>query len=146
MLFQKRQLEYELRPGYFEAVCSVLEWKESKETRECKSRLLDRKKTVNSKVDSRWVVNVSSKCLFTAQSTILSKGLNFALAPRRIPTNRIVAAVGKGLQSLNEEKSRSVRNKIIGLLVKARPPPNNISFEESIALRELRDLMMLPAL
>ena len=49
---------------------------------------------------------------------------------------------------MNEEKSQKVRNKIIGLLIKAKPPPNNISFEKSVALKELRndrDLMILPA-
>ena len=139
MFFQNRQLEFELKPGCFEAVCTFLEWKESKETSECKSRLrkkisrlLNRKKSKNNTVDSKWVVNLSSKCLSTAQNTILSNGLNFAPAPR-IPTNRIVAAVKKGLQSVNEEKSQRVRNKIIRLLVKAKPPPNNISFEESVA-------------
>ena len=121
-------------------------------TRECRNRM-KRKIDVllrrnNQTYDDRWVVNLSSRTLSSAEKSILSKGLNFALAPRRIPIPRIVAAVESGLKEVGEDEAAVARRRVIGLLGKARPPPSNVSPSESRALSNLRkdtSILVLPA-
>ena len=53
-----------------------------------------------------------------------------------------------GLRSIDETAATEVRQKITGLLTKARPPPKNLTYKESRALKELKndhDLVVLPA-
>ena len=80
--------------------------------------------------------------------SILSKGLNFALAPRRILIPTIVAAVESGLKEVGEDEAAAARRRVIRLLGKARPPPSNVSPSESRALSNLRkdaSILVLPA-
>jgi len=89
-------------------------------TRECRNRM-KRKIDVllrcnNHTYDDRWVVNLSSRTLSSAEKSVLSEGLNFALAPRRIPIPRIVAAVESGLKEVGEHEAAVARRRVIGLL------------------------------
>ena len=54
--------------------------------------------------DDRWVVNISSKPLTTAQMSVLWKGLNFAPALKRIPVPSIVAAIEQGLRKVKDDR------------------------------------------
>ena len=96
--------------------------------------------------EDRWVVNMSSRDLSIPEKSILSKGLNFVPAPKRIPILHIIAAIKSGLNGLNDDAH--IRQKMIGLLMKSKPPPSNILPSERKALRDLRaepDIMILPA-
>ena len=53
-------------------------------------------------VNDRWVGNMSSRTLSTPEKSILSKGLNFAPAPKRIPISRMVIAVENGPRGVDE--------------------------------------------
>ena len=91
---------------------------------------------------------MSSKELTYHQRSVLSKGLNFALAPRKIPIPRIIAAVENGLRCVDESLLDNFRQKVIGLLKSAKLPPQNLTPEESKALRMLKqdgDLTVLVA-
>ena len=60
----------------------------------------------------------------------------------------MVAAIESGLNGLNDDTIAHVRQKMIGLLMKSKPPPSNILPSERKALRDLRaerDIMILPA-
>ena len=50
----------------------------------------------------RWVVNLSSRKLTSAETTVLRYGLNFAPAPREIPIPKIVASIESGIRDLPE--------------------------------------------
>ena len=57
----------------------------------------------NASNHAKWVVNLSSRTLSSAEKNVLSKGLNFAPAPRKIPTAHMVATVENDLRCLLEE-------------------------------------------
>ena len=50
----------------------------------------------------KWVINISSKGLSTLERSGLEKGHKFAIAPRKIPTTEIVAAVEESISQLND--------------------------------------------
>ena len=96
----------------------------------------------------KWVVNLSSRPLSTAEESVLAKGLNFAPAPRRIPVPDIVAAVEGGLSRIGSAEAQLARTRITGCLAKARPPPTNLSPAEQKAIRSLKqaeDIIITPA-
>ena len=103
----------------------------------------------NSESKKRWVVNLSSKPLTSAQKSILERGLNFAPAPRKVPVPQMVARVEQGLMKLgNLDLARDIRTRLVGVLIKAQPPTNNISRDESKAIKELKqdkDIIILKA-
>ena len=147
--FKEQQLKRVLGQELFNELHVYVVIKRSRVIAECKTRmcakferlqcrrvrgLSDRKSTA---VD-RWVVNLSSQTLSSPQTSILSRGLNFALAPRKVPIPHIVAAVEKGLKSIPSESAQGVRHTVVGILKNAKPLPNNISLAESQALRVLR--------
>ena len=85
------------------------------------------------------MVNLSSKPLTLAQKSILERGLNFALAPRKVPVPQIVAGVEQGLKKLRDlDLAMDIRARVAGVLMKAQPPTNNISRDESKAIKELK--------
>ena len=100
IFFQKRQLEFVLEERLFQAVHQHMSRKASNISNECRSRMkrridfLSRRRRPS--YDKQWIVNLSSRTLSPAERSILSRGLNFAPAPRRIPVSRIVAAVESG--------------------------------------------------
>ena len=96
----------------------------------------------------RWVVNLSSRSLSVSEHALLQKGLNFAPAPSRLPTARIVAAVECGLRGVSEEKAELARTRIVGAIANARPPPVNLLPQERKAIKTLQEddrILVLPA-
>ena len=94
---------------------------------------------MNCPVDNKWVVNLSSKTLCTPERSILSKGLNFAPASRKVPVPQIVAAVENGLRGVDETTAECIRHKVIGFLGRAKLPPTNITLSERKVLTSLRN-------
>lgn len=75
---------------------------------------------------------------------ILAKGLNFAVALKKIPVPQIVAVVENGPRHV----SNAAHTAIVGPLQKPRMPPRNITPEESKALRNLQkdsSIVIVPA-
>ena len=64
---------------------------------------------------------------------------NFAPAPRKIPVSQIVVAVENGLCHISDDKAANIRQRVTGLIKRARPPPSNITSEERKALSELKN-------
>ena len=101
-----------------------------------------------SKIQERWVHNKSSKELDKVTTTLLSKGLNFAVTPRHFPTEEIITSTELACKSLDEVTAASLRSEVARSVKRRKDPKPNISPEEIKALHELKkdnDIMILPA-
>ena len=85
--------------------------------------------------------NLSSHNLTEAEEKVLERGMNFAPTPKRIPKMDIVASVEAALLSqrtLKPEKAEQARATVTNLLANAQPPRQNVSKDEWLALKSLR--------
>ena len=82
-------------------------------------------------------MNLSSKELSALERSGLEKGLKFAIAPRKIPTAEIVAAVEESISQLNDDRRHLVRAEVSSILRRAKPPPiQKDVFNALIALKK----------
>ena len=96
----------------------------------------------------RWVVNLSKYKLNQDQTSVLSKGLNFAITPHRIPTNDIIVAKELACKSLPTNEATQLRTEIVEAIKSSKVPKSNISKGEKMALRSLKQedsIMILAA-
>ena len=101
-------------------------------------------------VKSRWVINRSEVELSESQHSLLSRGLNFAIAPTKIPTFDFVTSIEKACKHIgpNTEEASMLRSDCVKMLKSCKTPPSNISTAEREALESLqanKDIMILPA-
>ena len=86
----------------------------------------------------KWDLNISSKPLTDTEESALQKGMNFAIAPKKILVAEFVAAVEGSISELSAEEKLTVRAQVSEVLGRARPPPSNIPSKEMKALQDLR--------
>ena len=67
----------------------------------------------------RWVLNRTSVTLTKPQNDVLRLGLNFALAPNRIPVKDFIAAVETATPKLDDNAADDLRMRICGVIRKA---------------------------
>ncbi|XP_026740728.1 uncharacterized protein LOC113503109 [Trichoplusia ni] len=96
------------------------------------------------------VVNLSSKELSEDTVSVLSRGLNFAPTPRRIPVEDIITNIENTIfrNKIPHGDADCLRQDVSTLLRKSPLPKSNITLKEVSALRELRNdesLLVLPA-
>ncbi|XP_047000473.1 uncharacterized protein LOC124616213 [Schistocerca americana] len=91
----------------------------------------------------RTVVNLSSHTLSEATTAILAKGMNFAVAPKRVPKEDIIESVEASVRHLPQAEAEKIRQETVRVLNKAKPPKQNINAEEYHAIKELRDNPLL---
>ena len=103
------------------------------------------KRRMKPRLDDRWVINLSAKELSESQCSVLSKGLNFAPVPKKIPTSHIVALIEDGLKYVPADAASGIRQRVVSLLRKAILPRNNMTREESAAIRQLKQLAIVSA-
>eukprot|EP00057_Strongylocentrotus_purpuratus_P018026 XP_011672500.1 PREDICTED: uncharacterized protein LOC105442266 [Strongylocentrotus purpuratus] len=84
------------------------------------------------------VVNLSQHRLSQAEHQVLSLGLNFAVAPKKIPFSDIVQQVEPKLRFLSKAAANDIRLKITNALAEAKPPKPNLSKVERSAIQDLR--------
>ena len=100
-------------------------------------------------LDPKKVVrNFSSRSLTEDEERVLSLGLNFAVAPKRIPYQDIIVATESTARQLDSEKAKTLRMEVSTALHKARPPASNVDKGMLRALKNLRkdeDIVILPA-
>lgn len=84
------------------------------------------------------VVNMSSRNFSPEVMSVLEKGFNYALAPKRIPTEEIISEVEAGIRLLPGDVAEDIRRESARVLRTAKPPKSNISREEKAALQEVR--------
>jgi hypothetical protein len=98
--------------------------------------------------EERLVHNASGIPLGENELAVLKKGLNFAICPRSVPKSDLIASVESAIISRTSEEKAYVRRKASAALNHARVPKSNLSFEETKALKSLRDrndIVILPA-
>ena len=81
------------------------------------------------------------------KEAVLKKGMNFAVTPRQIPVDDVIAGVEGGLKDLAGSDVDRARVKIAGVLTSCKPPPSNLPWSLQKALNNLKkdDIMILPA-
>jgi hypothetical protein len=97
---------------------------------------------------SRTVINLSGVPLEEAACSALSKGLNYAVAPGRIPAKDFLCGVKKATGTLPEETAEEIRQETVRILKGSRQPKDNLTGAERRAFRCLKanDLLtVLPA-
>ncbi|XP_025993485.1 uncharacterized protein LOC113004435 [Solenopsis invicta] len=94
------------------------------------------------------VKNLSSHVLSPSEVSVLSKGHIFAVTPTSIPTEEIISQIETAIFHLLPEASNDIRQRAVNILRKAKPPSQNISRKERLALRNLKqnnNILILPA-
>ena len=59
------------------------------------------------------IINLSQRQLSDNERAVLTKGLNFAVPPKKIPTLDIIAGVEKGLRRIQETKTRLTTSRLL---------------------------------
>ena len=96
----------------------------------------------------KWVINLSKRELSKAETTVLARGLNFAVAPDKLPVNDVIVQTEKACGLIPEEERDKLRVEVCGALKSAHLPKSNISKEERAAIRSIgkdKAVMVLPA-
>ncbi|XP_046393594.1 uncharacterized protein LOC124161325 [Ischnura elegans] len=96
----------------------------------------------------RCVVNLTDLNLDNATSSILAKGLNFALAPRAIPQEKFISEIESVVRRLPKTDADEIREDVARVLRAAKPPKPNTTAEKRKALKRLREnknILVLPA-
>ena len=88
---------------------------------------------------NKWAVNLSKSPLTPAQESLLSRGLNFALASTNLPNVEFISLVESACQRLLVQDAQNLRAEVNHLLKKAKIPRSNITKDEQGALKELRE-------
>ncbi|XP_018367903.1 PREDICTED: uncharacterized protein LOC108764261 [Trachymyrmex cornetzi] len=81
-------------------------------------------------------------------TSALAKGPNFAVAPRKVPKEKIISQIEPTIYRLPSEQTDNIRRQVTNILSKAKPPPPNITRQERLALQDLNrdtDIIVLPA-
>ena len=155
---QRRRLSSQLSEATMESLTVLKDAAYNATTERCKARqkskfdclLVRRNACAQTKQVSRerWVVNLSKTPLEDAEIGVLSKGLNFAPAPSKIPVTDLIAAVEKGLSKTSKEQATEARKRISNILSRAKPPPSNLlpDLRRAVSLLKKRDdILVLPA-
>ena len=96
----------------------------------------------------KWVINMSSRQLTHIETDLLAKGLNFSITSKTLPYKDIIATVEDAVNGLQKEEADTVRAKVSLTLQNSKPTKDNLSKDESRALKELRSdtsIVILPA-
>ncbi|XP_025995454.2 uncharacterized protein LOC113004947 [Solenopsis invicta] len=92
------------------------------------------------------IKNLSSHVL--SEVSVLSKEHNFAVTPTSIFTEEIINQIETAIFRLPPEASNDIRQQAVNILRKVKPLSQNISREERLVLRNLRqnnNILILPA-
>ena len=92
------------------------------------------------------MINLSSFSFPHGVFKVLSKGLNFVLAPKKIPVDDIICDIEFGIKGLPDRIKDTIRKDCAVVLRKAKPPKSNLSKEESATLRSLNQNKYIVAL
>ncbi|XP_046406284.1 uncharacterized protein LOC124171189 [Ischnura elegans] len=96
----------------------------------------------------RVVVNLTDTEIDDSTRAVLSKGLNFAPAPHKIPIKDIIGGIEQAVRKVSHDVAEKIRNEVSTFLKKAKPPKANLKPSELSALRRLtrnKDITILPA-
>lgn len=72
------------------------------------------------------VINLSKVELDQATTEVLSKGLNFAMAPKRIPAEEVICGVEIAIRDLPKPEAEVIRQDVSSILRHSSPPDDKI--------------------
>ena len=104
----------------------------------------------NKNIDKSWVKNLSSRQFSKSETEVLSKGMKFAVAPRKVPVLDF-CGVEQGLKKVAHEYKSSVdlvRSRVTQVLSNVKPPQSNSTKDETESLQKLQghdDIIVLSA-
>jgi hypothetical protein len=87
---------------------------------------------------SRIVINLCRVPLEEAVCSALSKGLNYAVAPGRIPAKNFLCGVEMAIGTLPDETAEEIRQETVRILKGSRQPKDNLTVAERRAFRSLK--------
>lgn len=88
---------------------------------------------------SKLIVNLSHRQLIPLEEEVLALGLSFAVTPRSIPVEEIIAETEATARRLDQKTAGTLRTKIAEVLKKSKPPKVNMSYKQRRAVRALRN-------
>ena len=94
------------------------------------------------------MVNISKHKLSKPETSLLAKGLNFAVAPVEIPVIELVVAAEQACAKLPNSEATALRAEIVGAIKGSKPPKSNLTRDERQALKDLKkneEITILPA-
>ena len=144
LYFQRRELQSILSPAHLNSTQEFAEGRHRCESEKCKTRQKAKFEKLISKIRNdlqrdlpeKWVVNRSSRVLNTPEKSLLSKGLNFAPAPRKSRIPETIAEIESALSKskVNSTTADDIRTRIVRVLSKPIRPYRNLSPEEEEVL------------
>ena len=96
----------------------------------------------------RWVINKSSKSLDDNTTSLLRRGLNFAVTPARLPTEDIITSTELACKNLDDITAASLRSEVARSVKRKKNIKPNVPKEEIKALADLKKdetILILPA-
>nr|XP_022912150.1 uncharacterized protein LOC111423134 [Onthophagus taurus] len=121
------------------------EFQKTRDTHIKKFESLERrsqKKIGNSLPVETIVINRSNVPLTKDETSVLAKGLNYAIAPKKVPKEEIICEVEAAVRGMPALKAEEIRQEV------ARPPKSNLTVGEKTALpsiKEKSEIVVLPA-
>ena len=97
---------------------------------------------------SKVVVNLSKRNISPSEEDVLSLGLNYAIAPSKLPTAEMIAITEVTARHLDTNTAQKLREGVARVLTSAKPPKPNLTYSQRAALRDLRNdnsIVILPA-
>ena len=85
------------------------------------------------------MVNPSTRTLSPIEEEVLALGLSFAITPRHIPYQEIIAATEATARGLDQRTADTLRLGVSAALREAKPPQPNLSRMQHKALKTLKD-------
>jgi hypothetical protein len=73
------------------------------------------------------VINLSEQRLDEGLSSLLQKGLNYAVTPRSIPMEDFLTGVEKAIKSLPVEKAEEARQETVRIIKNSSRPKDNLT-------------------
>ena len=101
-------------------------------------------------IKSKWVINLSDKQLTPDETSVLRKGLNFAVTPNKIPFNDYIIGIESACRSIGPDtkEAETLRADCVRILKNSPTPQPNLPKVERTALSNLakdKDITIVPA-
>ena len=93
------------------------------------------------------VVNLSKRNISPSEEQVFSLGLNYAIAPSKVPTE-IIAVTEATARRLDANTAQKLREGVARVLTSVKPPKPNLTYSQRRALRDLKNddlIVILPA-
>ena len=128
----------------------LLALKNNRRQQNDKSEITPVPEEIKRKTKERWVINLSDRQLTKPEQEVLEKGLNFAVAPNKLPVVDLITSIETACRYIgpNSEEATHLRSDCVRIMKQAKLPKSNLTPEQRRALADLKNehaTMILPA-